>query len=464
MSNIKYISTRGDGNTLLFKDVIFEGLAPDGGLYVPEAWPVLDSELIKSFKNFSYNEIAFHVIKVFLDESISDSVLKDVIAKSYNHFKSKDVTPLVHVHNNEYILELFHGPTMAFKDVAMQFIGNIMNYYLSITNEKINILGATSGDTGAAAIEGFKNTQNCRIFILHPHNRISEVQKKFMTTVDSDNIHNLAIKGSFDDCQNIIKKIFSDTNFKKESSLTAINSINWARIMCQTVYYFFAMSRIDSSGKECMFTVPTGNFGDILAGYIAKQMGLNIRTLNIATNENDILTRTLNSSVHELSEVSMTSSPSIDIQISSNFERLIYDNCKDSSYIRSIMSDLNNEGKYTLKKEILDKIKQTFCSYSIHTDEVESIIKKYMQKFDIILDPHTAVAIGAAERNSSKYDVSITLSTAHPAKFKDTVSSIINNNEFVPEHIINMMKKDDNLVILDNNIDIIKNYLKENIL
>ena len=464
MSNIKYISTRGDGNTLLFKDVIFEGLAPDGGLYVPEAWPVLDSELIKSFKNFSYNEIAFHVIKVFLDESISDSVLKDVIAKSYSHFESKDVTPLVHVHNNEYILELFHGPTMAFKDVAMQFIGNIMNYYLSITNEKINILGATSGDTGAAAIEGFKNTQNCRIFILHPHNRISEVQKKFMTTVDSDNIHNLAIKGSFDDCQNIIKKIFSDTNFKKESNLTAINSINWARIMCQTVYYFFAMSRIDSSGKECMFTVPTGNFGDILAGYIAKQMGLNIRTLNIATNENDILTRTLNSSVHELSEVSMTSSPSIDIQISSNFERLIYDNCKDPSYIRSIMSDLNNEGKYTLKKEILDKIKQTFSSYSIHTDEVESIIKKYMQKFDIILDPHTAVAIGAAERNSSKYDVSITLSTAHPAKFKDTVSSIINNNEFVPEHIINMMKKDDNLVILDNNIDIIKNYLKENIL
>ena len=285
-----------------------------------------------------------------------------------------------------------------------------------------------------------------------------------MTTVDSDNIHNLAIKGSFDDCQNIIKKIFSDTNFKKESNLTAINSINWARIMCQTVYYFFAMSRIDSSGKECMFTVPTGNFGDILAGYIAKQMGLNIRTLNIATNENDILTRTLNSSVHELSEVSMTSSPSIDIQISSNFERLIYDNCKDSSYIRSIMSDLNNEGKYTLKKEILDKIKQTFCSYSIHTDEVESIIKKYMQKFDIILDPHTAVAIGASERNSSKHDVSITLSTAHPAKFKDTVSSIINNNEFVPEHIINMIKKDDNLVILDNNIDIIKNYLKENIL
>ena len=277
MSNIKYISTRGDGNTLLFKDVIFEGLAPDGGLYVPEAWPVLDSELIKSFKNFSYNEIAFHVIKVFLDESISDSVLKDVIAKSYSHFESKDVTPLVHVHNNEYILELFHGPTMAFKDVAMQFIGNIMNYYLSITNEKINILGATSGDTGAAAIEGFKNTQNCRIFILHPHNRISEVQKKFMTTVDSDNIHNLAIKGSFDDCQNIIKKIFSDTNFKKESNLTAINSINWARIMCQTVYYFFAMSRIDSSGKECMFTVPTGNFGDILAGYIAKQMGLNIK-------------------------------------------------------------------------------------------------------------------------------------------------------------------------------------------
>tara|TARA_Y100000817_G_scaffold63502_1_gene47712 strand:- start:930 stop:2324 length:1395 start_codon:yes stop_codon:yes gene_type:complete len=464
MSNIKYISTRGDSHKLLFKDVLFEGLAPDGGLYIPQEWPILDPDLIKSFQNLTYNEIAFYVIRAFLDDSIADNVLKDIITKSYDSFKSKDVTPLVHIHNNEYMLELFHGPTMAFKDVAMQFIGNIMNHYLSNTNQKINILGATSGDTGAAAIEGFKNTQNCKIFILHPHNRISEVQKKFMTTVDSENVHNLAIRGSFDDCQNIIKEIFSDISFKKGSSLTAINSINWARIMCQTVYYFFAMSRLDSLGKKCMFTVPTGNFGDILAGYIAKQMGLNIRTLNIATNENDILTRTLNTSQHELKKVSITSSPSIDIQISSNFERLIYDNCKDSSYINSIMADLNSKGKYTLKKEILDKIKQTFCSYSIHSSEVHFIIKKYMENFNIVLDPHTAVAIGASERNSSNHDISITLSTAHPAKFKDTVSHIINNDEFVPDHITNMMKKDDNLVILDNNIDIIKTYLKENIL
>ena len=217
MVNIKYISTRGDKNKLLFKDVIFEGLAPDGGLYVPEVWPVLDSKLIESFKDLTYNEIAFHVLKVFLDKSISDDTLNKIITNSYKNFKSKDVTPLVRVRDNEYILELFHGPTMAFKDVAMQFIGNIMNYYLNCTDENINILGATSGDTGAAAIEGFKNTQNCKIFILHPHNRISEVQRKFMTTVNSANVYNLAIKGSFDDCQKIIKTIFSDIKLKKTS-------------------------------------------------------------------------------------------------------------------------------------------------------------------------------------------------------------------------------------------------------
>ena len=464
MINIKYISTRGDTNKLLFKDVIFEGLAPDGGLYVPELWPVLDPKLIETFRDLTYNEIAFHVLKVFLDESVNDDTLQDIITNSYKNFKSKDVTPLIHIHNNEYLLELFHGPTMAFKDVAMQFIGNIMNYYLNNNNEKINILGATSGDTGAAAIEGFKKINNCKIFILHPHNRISEVQRKFMTTVNSTNVHNIAIRGSFDDCQNAIKAIFSDTALKKKSSLTAINSINWARIMCQTVYYFFAMSRLDSKNKKCMFTVPTGNFGDILAGYIAKLMGLNIETLNIATNENDVLTRTINTSVHELNKVCETSSPSIDIQISSNFERLIYDNCKDPEYIKTIMTDLNNEGRYILKKEVLDKIRKTFCSYSIKSNEVKEIIKKYNDMYEITLDPHTAVAIGASKKNLSQHDISIILSTAHPAKFKDTVSDIIGNDDFVPNDIINMMKKDDNFVILDNNVDTIKNYLKENML
>lgn len=464
MSNLFYISTRGDSNKLKFKDVIFEGLAPDGGLYIPESWPVLDAYTIKSFSTLSYNEIAFEVIKLFIDDSINDHDLKRIIDDSYKSFNSDDVTPLIKVENNNYILELFHGPTMAFKDVAMQFIGNLMNFYLKESNNKINILGATSGDTGAAAIEGFKNTSNCSIFILHPHERISEVQKKFMTTVKNKNVHNIAIKGSFDDCQNIIKDIFYDLPFKKQSNLTAINSINWARIMCQIVYYFYALSRIDSSFKTCMFTVPTGNFGDILAGYIAKQMGLNIQTLNIATNENDILTRTLNTSQHEITKVKSTSSPSIDIQISSNFERLIYDICKNSKYINNIMLDLKNNGKYTLSSDIVQEIKKTFCSYSVKTEEVRKIINTYNTKYNIIVDPHTAVGLGAAQKHSTDHDINITLSTAHPAKFKDTVSDIIKNNDFVPNHIVDMMKKDDNFSILDNNTDTVKNYLLKNIL
>ncbi len=461
--SINYKSTRGSSDILKFNEVIFEGLAADGGLYVPEKWPTLSDEQIFSFKEKSYNEIAHDVISVFLDDSISPQDLTNIITESYLTFSNPEITPLRKLDNNQYLLELFHGPTFAFKDVAMQFIGNIMNLYLSRNKRQINILGATSGDTGAAAIEGFKHVDNSNIFILHPHNKISEVQKKFMTTIDSENVHNIAIKGTFDDCQTIIKTVFSDIKFKKNNNLTAINSINWARIMCQTVYYFYAMSRLESNNKSVMFSVPTGNFGDILAGYISIKMGLKISKLNIATNENNILTRTLNTGIHDLRDVKATSSPSIDIQVSSNFERLLFDITNDAELVREQMLKLNTNREYRLSKEVLRKMRDVFSSHSVSQDEVKDIINNYYKDYDVVIDPHTAVGIGSADKCEEEFDIKVSLATAHPAKFNNTVSEIIGNDDFIPSKVKSMMELDDNYVILENDVIMVKKFLEDKI-
>ena len=461
--SIKYISTRGNAPKLSFKDVIFEGLASDGGLYIPESWPSLSKDMIDSFSSMTYQEIAYEVISPYIDSSLTEKNLKDIIDKSYACFDNPEITPLKKLNNEHYLLELYHGPTYAFKDLAMQFISQLMDFYLKENNQSINILGATSGDTGAAAIEGFKNVKSAKIFILHPHNKISEVQRKFMTTVKSDNVFNLAVKGSFDDCQNIIKKIFADNSYKKSNHLTAINSINWSRIMCQMVYYFYTLSRLEVGDKKVLFSVPTGNFGDILAGYISKKMGLEIDMLNIATNENDILTRTLMSGKHELKVVRETSSPSIDIQISSNFERLLYDITQSSEYVDSLMKELKETGKYNLKNSDLMKIQKSFCSYSVSEEEVGNIIKDTFHDHGIIVDPHTAVGIASANKCEKKYDLKVTLSTAHPAKFKDTVFNLLNNDKFITDKVHNIMKLDEDMIILENSVDAVKTFITENI-
>ncbi len=462
-NDLKYISTRGQSRALGFKDVIFEGLAPDGGLYIPDKWPTIDQKILSSFKNLSYQEIAYEVIRLYVDDSLSDNELKDIIQRSYDCFDNNEVTPLTKIDSSIYLLELYHGPTYAFKDVAMQFISQLMDFYLSQNDETINILGATSGDTGAAAIEGFKNISSSKVFILHPYMRISEVQRKFMTTVQSDNIYNIAIKGSFDDCQNIIKEVFADVKLKKSKNLTAINSINWARIMCQIVYYFYTISRIDSTDKKILFSVPTGNFGDILAGYIAKKMGLNIDMLNIATNENDILTRTLNSGNHELCKVKETSSPSIDIQISSNFERLLFDIIGDASIVSNLMQELKTSSIYKLDNHILNKLKEHFCSFSISEDEVRSTIINTYRKYKKIIDPHTAIGLASSLKCSDIYDLKITLATAHPAKFKDTVSSILNNDIFITDKVKSIMNMKEDMIILNNDVTMVKQFLMDNI-
>ena len=461
-SSMIYKSTRGQAKELLFKDVIFEGLASDGGLYIPSSWPLLDSSLIESFSDMPYQEIAYHVFKPYLDDSISDNTLMDIIQQSYKNFTNKENTPLKKINNNEYLLELFHGPTYAFKDIAMQFISRIMDHYLIKDNNHINILGATSGDTGSAAIYGFENVKSSNVFILHPHDLIAPTQRKFMTTVNSENIINIAVKGNFDDCQNIIKEIFSDEQYKKSNNLGAINSINWARIMCQITYYFYSASRIKDS-KNIIYSVPTGNFGDILAGYISKKMGLNFKKLNIATNENNILDRTLRSGDHSIKGVVSTTSPSIDIQISSNFERLVYDSCKDSQYIQKIMNNLKKEGSFNLSEKSRSYITNYFSSDSATEEEVNDIILQYYTEYNITLDPHTAVGVACGKKQSIANDILVTLSTAHPAKFKETVSKIISNDSFITEKVRNLDTMEENMMIANNNVEEIKSIINKRI-
>ena len=453
-----YKSTRGQAKELYFKDVIFEGLASDGGLYIPSVWPKLDNDLITEFKNMSYQDIAFHIFKPYIDTSISDDKLKEIIFESYDKFTNDEITPLNQIEEKEYLLELFHGPTYAFKDIAMQFISSLMDYYLTADNKKINILGATSGDTGSAAIYGFESVQSSNVFILHPHNLISPTQRKFMTTVSSKNIINIAIKGNFDDCQNLIKEVFSDEEYKKSKNLGAINSINWARIMCQITYYFYAASRI-SDIENVVFSVPTGNFGDILAGYISKKMGLNFRKLIIGTNENNILDRTLRTGEHAVKDVISTSSPSIDIQISSNFERLIYDACKDSNVVSELMENLKNKSTYTLSNEMREYIGSYFSSDTANKKEVEEIILSYFKKYNITLDPHTAVGVMCGKKQKLSEDILVTLSTAHPAKFKETVSEIISDNSFITDKVKSLDTLEEHMIIANKNANDIKKLI-----
>ena len=461
-NSLLYKSTRGNAKNLNFKDVIFEGLASDGGLYMPDVWPKLDSNLIDSFSKMTYQEIAYHIYKPYLDDSINDEVLREIINESCKNFTDKEITPLRRVSEKEYLLELFHGPTYAFKDIAMQFISRLMDYYLKQDNKKINILGATSGDTGSAAIYGFQNIKSSKVFILHPHNLISPTQRKFMTTVSSDNIINIAVKGNFDDCQNIIKEIFADDEYKKNNQLGAINSINWARIMCQITYYFFSASRI-SDNEKIVYSVPTGNFGDILAGYISKKMGLRFKKLNIGTNENDILDRTLKSGDHSIKDLISTSTPSIDIQISSNFERLIYDASKNSDYINEIMNDLKKNKSFTLSEKVREYIQKYFTSDSANQSEVSEVIKEYFSKYDIILDPHTAVGVACGKKQVSSEDILVTLATAHPAKFKETVSGIISTDSFVTEKVKKLDTLEETMLVAENSTSTIKEIINERV-
>ena len=459
---MKYISTRNNKKTFEFKDVFIKGLADDGGLFIPEILRKYSETEISSFTKLEYNDLAKKIISIFIGDFMSENDLSNIIDKSYSVFRKKNVVNLIKV-GDRSVLELFHGPTLAFKDVAMQLLGNFYEYYLNNENQKINIVVATSGDTGAAAIDAIKGKKNVNIFVLHPHNRVSSVQRKLMTTGKDQNVFNIAINGNFDDCQNLVKSMFADKNFSNEIKMSGVNSINWARIIAQSVYYFYSYFLIEDKDEPINFSVPTGNFGDVYAGYLAKKMGLPINKLIVATNQNDILHRAISKGSYEVEKVAETISPSMDIQIASNFERLIYDlNNGDDSLTAKAMNDIKEKGKYLIDQEKLDKINNNFLSAKMSEDEVLKTIELVYKKFDVVLDPHSAIGYGAFDKVNISGN-NIVLATAHPCKFPDAIKNAINLNAELPKELKYILNEKENYKIIDNNIDEVKKHIKERI-
>jgi threonine synthase len=458
---MQYLSTRGKISPIPFTQAVMMGLAEDGGLLLPRTIPRIGSETFGSWQKLSYADLAFEVLSRFVDD-IPSSDLKDIINRSYSTFTSKDVTPLVH-HGDLHILELFHGPTLAFKDIALQFLGNLFEYLLNRDQSVLNILGATSGDTGSAAIYGVRGKDRINIFILHPSQRVSPVQEKQMTTVLDANVFNIAIRGSFDDGQAIVKKIFNDLEFKNEYRLGAINSINWARVLAQVVYYVRSCLHVAAHEKDSSvdFAIPTGNFGDIFAGYIAKKMlpAGTIRQLILATNDNDILTRFVTKGDYSLGEVKMTSSPSMDIQAASNFERYLYYLVdSDASRTRELMEEFGKNGKIDLSGH-QDHIRRDFVASAVTDSEVSETIAAFYREHDYILDPHTAVGVKAAQKFKTVGVPMVCLATAHPAKFGETVAAAIGREPEIPESLAGIVDKPARCEIMDADRNQIRDFL-----
>tara|TARA_X000000950_G_scaffold249976_1_gene310264 strand:+ start:321 stop:1700 length:1380 start_codon:yes stop_codon:yes gene_type:complete len=459
---MNYVSTRNSSNSFEFKDVFIKGLADDGGLFIPKSLHRYEKKDLHEFKNLEYTELAKKIIPPFIGDFMSEEDLSRIIDKSYSVFRKKNVVDLVKV-GDRSILELFHGPTLAFKDVAMQLLGGFYEYYLSNQNEKINIVVATSGDTGAAAIDAIKGKNNINIFVLHPNNRISKVQRRLMTTGKEKNVFNIAIEGNFDDCQNLVKAMFADKSFSNEIKMSGVNSINWARIIAQSVYYFYCYYLIEDNNKPINFSVPTGNFGDVYAGYLSKKIGLPVNKFIVATNQNDILHRAISKGTYEVEKVAETISPSMDIQLASNFERLIYDlNNHNDEKTTKAMKDIKENGKYLISEENLNKINNHFLSSSMNENEVLNIIKDVHTKFNMILDPHTAIGYGAFDKVKLEGN-NIVLATAHPCKFPDAIEKAINIKSELPNELLYVLDEKENYDIVENNLDKIKNHIKERI-
>ena len=455
---MEYISTRNTNKIFSFKDVFLKGLASDGGLFVPKEIPIYSDDEQEKLRKLSYKELAEKIILKFCSDQFNKNEIMDLVNKSYENFRSKDIV-LIKTFENLNLLELFHGPTLAFKDIAMQIIGNMYEEILKKDNLKINIVVATSGDTGAAAINAIKNRKNMKIFVLHPYNRISEVQRKFMTTVHSKNVFNIAIDGNFDDCQQMVKSMFSDKSFSNAINMSGVNSINWSRIIFQTVYYFFSYFKFAKKKEKINFSVPTGNFGDIYAGYIAKKMGLPIDKLIIATNKNDILQRVVTNGVYSPAKVECTISPSMDIQVASNFERLVFDVCLcDSNKTIKYMSELDKKLKFKLDQNELKRIQDHFLSASLSEEETKSIIRETYNNYKIMIDPHTAVGIGAAKKLRLK-NKTLILATAHPSKFSDVVMQETKIKPELPESLKNILEIKEKYEKLPKSLEHIKNYI-----
>ncbi len=457
---MNYISTRNNNKNFTFKDVFLKGLADDGGLFVPKLIKQFKKEDLDNLSNLSYKDLAAEIIYPFIGDFMSKDELTSIISNSYSNFRSDDVVK-ISVLGNLKVLELFHGPTLAFKDIAMQLIGNFYQYHLESDQKKINIIVATSGDTGAAAIDALKGKSNLNVFVLHPNNKISPVQRKLMTIHEENNVFNIAVEGNFDDCQNLVKAMFNDGKFSKAINMSGVNSINWARIIAQSVYYFYAYFKI-GNGKPLSFSVPTGNFGDIYAGYLAKKLGLPIDKLIVATNKNDILHRAISSGDYNQKKVEETNTPSMDIQIASNFERLLYD-VKDcnSEVTKDAMAEIKNN-TYKIDKDDLDKIKKNFISEMLDENETVEMIKTINDQHQMVVDPHTAVGIGAVRKLGLEKNC-VVLSTAHPCKFPKAIKDAISKTENLPESLKYVNERKEKFEVLPNDLEKVKDYVMNSI-
>jgi len=453
---MNYFSTRNKNLKFTFKEIFLRGLAPDGGLFLPFEIKKYNATELKNLSKLSYVDLATEIISNYCEPELKKINLKSLIERSYKNFDNKEVVNIKNI-GGLNILELYNGPTLAFKDIAMQVIGNMYDELNLSRNKVINIVVATSGDTGSAAISALNNRKNINVFVLHPHNKISKIQRKIMTTVDSQNIFNLAVKGTFDDCQKIVKDMFSDNKFREKINMSGVNSINWARIFCQIVYYFYTVFKFPQ--KKLNFSVPTGNFGDVYAGYVAKKMGLPINKLIVATNENDILQRVINSGEYRPSKVKPSLSPSMDIQVSSNFERLLYDILdKDDAKLIKLMNKLQSQGFFNLSSEEIIKIKKDFNAAKVTDIETINIIKEFENKYNFILDPHTATAVGASKKIKNESET-IVIGTAHPFKFLETIKKATGNVVEAPEQFSDILNKVEKYDTIENEVTEVKKYI-----
>ena len=458
---MRYISTRGEAPPLGFIDVTLAGLARDGGLYVPESWPHFTPEAIAGFAGRPYAEVAVEVIRPFVGKTIAEAELSRIAREAYGAFRHPAVAPLTQIGASTFVLELFHGPTLAFKDLAMQFLARLMDFALAERGERSTIVVATSGDTGGAAVEAFRGRARTDLVVLFPKGRVSAVQQRMMTTAAADNVHALAIEGTFDDCQALVKGLFNHHTFRDKVRLSGVNSINWARIVAQAVYYFTAAVALGAPARKIAFTVPTGNFGDVFAGYVAQRMGLPIDRLVVATNVNDILARTLATGDYELREVLATSSPSMDIQVSSNFERLLFDAYgRDPVAVRTLMGSLAQARRFTISSKALSEIRARFTADRADEEEVAATIRTIQRETGQFIDPHTAVGIAVAEKEARDPALPmIVLGTAHAAKFPDAVEAACGARPPLPDWLGDLKDRTERMTVLPADQAKVENYI-----
>jgi threonine synthase len=461
---LKYVSTRGEAPVLAFDDVLLAGLAEDGGLYVPAVWPQFSADDLSAMAGLSYAEIAYRVIRPFVDGTIADADLERMIEDTYAGFGHSAVAPLKQIGSNDWLMELFHGPTLAFKDFALQLVGRMFAHVLAARGERVTIVGATSGDTGSAAIEACRDRDNIDIFILFPEGRVSPVQQRQMTTVDSANVHAIAVDGTFDDCQDLVKAMFNDSQFRIAQNLSAVNSINWARVMVQIVYYFAAAVRLGAPQRPVSFAVPTGNFGNVLAGWAAWKCGLPVDRLVIGTNSNDILFRFFETGEMKMAGVEPTLSPSMDIQVSSNFERLLFDMLDgDGAAVRRWIDDFRTTGSVSVDDAKLTAARAKFDAARLDDDGTKRVIREMYEATGELLDPHSAIGVDAARQCRGDISVPmIALATAHPAKFPDAVKAATGVHPALPERMSGLFERDEKFTVLPNEITAVQDFVRRN--